>query len=208
MTRLFNEPELVVATHNPGKLREIAELLEPFGMQVLSAGALGLPEPVEDGLTFITNAELKARAAVKGSDKPALSDDSGLVVPALGGYPGIYSARWAGPNKDFKIAMNRVQDELGDKDRRAYFVAALALAWPDGHIEIFEGAVHGTLVWPPRGDFGFGYDAIFQPNGYSLTFGEFEPSAKHAISHRANAFNQLVTACFLPLPQLAKPPTA
>lgn len=198
MARLFNEPELIIATHNPGKLREIAQLFEPFGVQVLSAGELGLPEPMEDGLTFIANAEVKARAAVEGSDKPAVSDDSGLVVPALGGDPGIYSARWAGPGKNFNVAMKRVQDELGNKDRRAYFVAALALAWPDGHIEMFEGTVHGTLVWPPRGDLGFGYDPMFQPNGYDITFGEFEPSAKHAISHRADAFNQLVAACFAP----------
>ena len=198
MARLFNEPELIIATHNPGKLREIAQLFEPFGVQALSAGELGLPEPMEDGLTFIANAEVKARAAVEGSDKPAVSDDSGLVVPALGGDPGIYSARWAGPGKNFNVAMKRVQDELGNKDRGAYFVAALALAWPDGHIEMFEGTVHGTLVWPPRGDLGFGYDPMFQPNGYDITFGEFEPSAKHAISHRADAFNQLVAACFSP----------
>jgi len=198
MARLFNEPELIIATHNPGKLREIAQLFEPLGVQVQSAGELGLPEPMEDGLTFIANAEVKARAAVEGSDKPAVSDDSGLVVPALGGDPGIYSARWAGPGKNFNVAMKRVQDELGNKDRGAYFVAALALAWPDGHIEMFEGTVHGTLVWPPRGDLGFGYDPMFQPNGYNITFGEFEPSAKHAISHRADAFNQLVAACFAP----------
>lgn len=198
MARLFNEPELIIATHNPGKLREIAQLFEPFGVQALSVGELGLPEPMEDGLTFIANAEVKARAAVEGSDKPAVSDDSGLVVPALGGDPGIYSARWAGPGKNFNVAMKRVQDELGNKDRGAYFVAALALAWPDGHIEMFEGTVHGTLVWPPRGDLGFGYDPMFQPNGYDITFGEFEPSAKHAISHRADAFNQLVAACFAP----------
>ena len=198
MARLFNEPELIIATHNPGKLHEIAQLFEPFGVQVRSASELGLPEPMEDGLTFIANAEVKARAAVEGSDKPAVSDDSGLVVPALGGDPGIYSARWAGPGKNFNVAMKRVQDELGNKDRGAYFVAALALAWPDGHIEMFEGTVHGTLVWPPRGDLGFGYDPMFQPNGYDITFGEFEPSAKHAISHRADAFNQLVAACFSP----------
>ncbi len=198
MAPLFSDPELVIATHNPGKLREIAELLEPFGIQVLSAGELGLPEPVEDGPTFIANAKIKARAAVEGSGKPALSDDSGLVVPALAGAPGIYSARWGGPKKDFNVAMNRVQGELGNKDRRAHFVAALALAWPDGHEEVFEGAVHGTLVWPPRGDLGFGYDPMFQPDGYDITFGEFKPSAKHAISHRADAFNQLVAACFTP----------
>ena len=198
MARLFNEPELIIATHNPGKLREIAALLTPFGMQVLSAGDLGLPEPMEDGLTFAANAKIKARAAVKGSDKPALADDSGLVVPALGGKPGIYSARWAGQGKDFNVAMKRIQNELGNKSRRAYFVAALALAWPDGHMEVFEGEVHGTLVWPPRGRLGFGYDPMFQPDGFNITYGEFEPSAKHAISHRANAFDQLVAACFAP----------
>ena len=198
MARLFNEPELIIATHNPGKLHEIAALLAPFGMQVLSAGDLGLSEPLEDGLTFAANAEIKARAAVAGSNKPALADDSGLVVPALGGKPGIYSARWAGQGKDFNVAMKRVQGELGDKNRRAYFVAALALAWPDGHMEVFEGAAHGTLVWPPRGHLGFGYDSMFQPDGYNITYGEFEPSAKHTISHRANAFNQLVAACFAP----------
>ena len=196
MARRFKEPELIIATHNPGKLREIADLLVPFGTRVLSAGELGLPEPVEDGETFIANAEIKARAAVDGSGKPALSDDSGLVVPALNGDPGIYSARWAGPEKDFDMAMRRVHEELGDKDRRAYFVAALALGWPDGHMEVFEGTVHGTLVWPHRGERGFGYDPMFVPDGYDITFGEFEPSAKHAISHRADAFNQLVAACF------------
>ena len=198
MARLFNEPELIIATHNPGKLREIAALLTPFGMQVLSAGDLGLPEPIEDGLTFAANAKIKARAAVEGSDKPALADDSGLVVPALDGKPGIYSARWAGQGKDFNVAMKRIQNELGNKSRRAYFVAALALAWPDGHMEVFEGEVHGTLVWPPRGRLGFGYDSMFQPDGFNITYGEFEPSAKHAISHRANAFDQLVAACFAP----------
>lgn len=196
MARRFTEPELVIATHNPGKLSEIADLLAPFGTKVLSAGALGLPEPVEDGLTFLANAEIKARAAAEGSGRPALSDDSGLVVLALGGDPGIYSARWAGPRKDFDVAMKRVHDELGDRDRSAYFVAALALCWPDGHIEAFEGRVDGTLVWPPRGDKGFGYDPMFLPGGHVITFGEFEPDAKHAISHRARAFRQLVDACF------------
>ena len=198
MARRFSEPELVIATHNPGKLVEIAELLEPYGTNVLSAGELGLPEPVEDGLTFIANAEIKARAATEGSGKPALSDDSGLAVPALGGDPGIYSARWAGPDKDFDMAMRSVHEELGDKDRRAYFVAALALCWPDRHMEVFEGPVDGTLVWPPRGDKGFGYDPMFQPDGYDITFGEFAPSAKHDISHRADAFAKLVAACFQP----------
>jgi len=196
MARRFTEPELVIATHNPGKLREIAELLEPFGTTVHSAGELGLPEPVEDGTTFIANAEIKARAAAEGSGRPALSDDSGLVVPALDGRPGIHSARWAGPEKDFDMAMEKVQKDLGDGDRRAHFAAALALCWPDGDMEVFEGTVHGTLVWPPRGDRGFGYDPMFVPDGYEITFGEFEPTDKHAISHRADAFRKLVAACF------------
>jgi len=196
MARRFTDPDLVIATHNPGKLREMAELLEPFGTRVHSAGALGLPEPVEDGETFIANAEIKARASAEGAGKPALSDDSGLVVPALGGRPGIHSARWAGPEKDFDLAMRLVHEELGDGDRRAYFISALALCWPDGHMETFEGTVHGQLVWPPRGDQGFGYDPMFQPDGFDITFGEFEPAAKHTISHRAEAFRKLVAACF------------
>ncbi len=196
MARRFTDPDLVIATHNPGKLREIAELLAPFGTRVLSAGELGLPEPIEDGDTFIANAEIKARASAEGSGKPALSDDSGLVVPALGGRPGIHSARWAGPDKDFGLAMRRAHEDVGDKDRRAHFVSALALCWPDGHMETFEGTVHGTLAWPPRGTNGFGYDAMFQPDGHDITFGEFEPAAKHQISHRADAFRKLVAACF------------
>jgi XTP/dITP diphosphohydrolase len=197
MARRFAGPALVVASHNPGKLREIADLLRPYGVAAVGAAALGLPEPEETGATFEANAELKALAAARASGKPALADDSGLVVPALGGGPGIYSARWAGPAKDFARAMRRVEDGLaGVPDRRAHFVAALALAWPDGHVETFRGEVHGALVWPPRGERGFGYDPIFVADGARETFGEMEPGAKHAISHRAVAFDRLVRACF------------
>ena len=204
MTRYFTEKKLIIASHNQGKVREIGELLTPFGIEVVSAGALGLPEPEETGATFEANAELKARAAAAAAQLPALADDSGVVVPALGGDPGIYSARWAGPTKDFTIAMRRVEDALsangarGTDDRHASFVAVLALAWPDDHIEMFRGEAHGTLVWPPRGNKGFGYDPMFVPDGYTITFGEMDPAAKHAISHRARAFAKLVDACFKP----------
>lgn len=197
--RRYTERQLIIASHNPGKAREIAELLAPFGIEVISAAALNLPEPEETGTTFIANAELKARAAATAAALPALADDSGLVVEALGGAPGIFSARWAGPGKDFAIAMKRVEDELqaqATANRRAHFIAALALCWPDGHCESFEGRVDGALVWPPRGGKGFGYDPIFVPDGHRQTFGEMEPAAKHAISHRADAFRQLTAACF------------
>jgi XTP/dITP diphosphohydrolase len=198
-TRRFREPRLVIATHNNGKLAEIDDLLRPFGVDVLGAGALGLPEPEETGDSFEANASLKAHAAAEASGLPALADDSGLVVPALGGEPGIDSARWAGPQRDFSLAMRTVQDRLQrTDDRRAYFVAALALAWPDGHAEVFRGEAHGVLVWPPRGDKGFGYDPMFQPEGDTRTFGEIEPAEKHRISHRADAFRRLVAACFAP----------
>jgi XTP/dITP diphosphohydrolase len=197
LARRFAGDRLVIATHNPGKLAEIADLVAPFGVKVLGATGLGLAEPEETGMSFAANAELKARAAASHSGMPALADDSGLVVPALGGAPGIYSARWAGPEKDFERAMARVEERLSGKpDRRAHFVAALALAWPDGHVESFEGEVHGTLVWPPRGKLGFGYDPMFLPAGGTLTFGEMDPAAKHRISHRAAAFRKLVAACF------------
>ena len=199
MSRKFAEKTLVVASHNGGKVREIRELLAPFGIETLSAGDLGLDEPEETGDTFRANAELKALAAAKASGKPSLADDSGLCVEALGGAPGIYSARWAGPQKDFDFAMERVRlglVEEGTLDTRAHFVCGLALAWPDGHIEYFEGRVDGELVWPPRGDKGFGYDPMFVPNGYEETFGEMEPERKHAMSHRADAFRQLVDNCF------------
>lgn len=197
MPRRLADKRLIIASHNPGKVREIAALLAPFGVEVVSAAALGLPEPDETGTTFEANAALKARAAARRGALPALADDSGLCVPAIGGAPGIYSARWAGPEKDFLWAMEKVEAALGGKeDRRAFFVAALALAWPDDHVEIFRGEVHGRLVWPPRGDRGFGYDPIFVPEGHTLTFGEMEPAAKHAISHRAAAFAKLIDACF------------
>jgi XTP/dITP diphosphohydrolase len=172
-------------------------LLRSFKVEVISGAELGLPEPEETGRTFIANAELKAVAAAQGSTSPALADDSGLVVPALGGAPGVMSARWAGPAKDFGFAMSRVERELvGLADRGAYFACALALAWPDGHCECFEGVVHGRLVFPPRGEHGFGYDPIFVANGRDITFGEMDPAEKHRISHRADAFRKLVAACF------------
>ncbi|MGE5517668.1 MAG: RdgB/HAM1 family non-canonical purine NTP pyrophosphatase [Bacteroidota bacterium] len=197
MSRQFREGKLVIASHNAGKVREIGELLAPFGVEVVSAGALGLAEPEETGTTFVANAELKAHAAAKAANLPALADDSGLAVDGLGGDPGIYSARWAGPSKDFAAAMALVNDKLGaNPDRRGRFVCALALAWPDGACETFEGVVEGELVWPPRGLAGFGYDPMFQPNGHAITFGEMEPAAKHEISHRADAFRKLVATCF------------
>ncbi|MBL26743.1 MAG: non-canonical purine NTP pyrophosphatase, RdgB/HAM1 family [Rhodospirillaceae bacterium] len=193
MTRRLTEGPLVVATHNQGKAKEIAALLAPFRLEVKAAGDLGLPEPEETGATFIDNAVIKARAAAEKSGLPALADDSGLAVHGLDGSPGIYSARWAGPGKDFAVAMARVETELGDNpDRGAHFVCALALAWPDGHVETFQGEVHGRLVFPGRGTQGFGYDPIFTPDGYDQTFGEMDPEAKDRISHRAAAFRQLV----------------
>ena len=198
MARRLTETDLVLASHNKGKLVEIAALVEPLGYKVISAGDLGLPEPEETGSTYRENAELKAKAAALASGKPALSDDSGLSVSALGGAPGIYSARWAGPNKDFDAAMRRVADALlmtGQYDRDAKFICALSLCWPDGHIETFEGQVSGTICWPARGDRGFGYDPIFIPAGHDITFGEMDPDAKHAMSHRADAFRQLLAAC-------------
>ncbi|MCW3836501.1 RdgB/HAM1 family non-canonical purine NTP pyrophosphatase [Sphingomonas canadensis] len=189
---------LVIASHNPGKVREIEALLGPYGIQPVSAAALDLPEPEETGTTFVANAELKALQAADLSGLPALADDSGLCVDALNGDPGIYSARWAGPGKDFAVAMRRVEDAIAakgpDASRDAHFVCALALAWPDGHVEWFEGRVDGTLVWPPRGDRGFGYDPLFVPLGHDISFGEMDPEAKHAMSHRARAFAQLVAA--------------
>lgn len=197
MTRRFSDDRLVIASHNPGKVTEIAALVRPYGVAVVSAGELGLDEPEETGTSFVENAALKARTAALASGLPALADDSGLVVPALGGDPGIYSARWAGPGKDFKAAMEKVERALaGKSDRHAYFACALAIAWPDGHTETFEGTVHGTLVWPPRGTRGFGYDPMFQPEGYRETFGEMDPDRKHEMSHRARAFRLFVDACF------------
>ncbi len=194
--RRLEPGRLVLATHNPGKVREIAALLGPFGMDVVAAGDLGLPEPEETGLTFAANAELKAIAAATASGLPALADDSGLCVDALGGAPGIYSARWAGPGKDFAAAMARVDDEMAGGPAGAQFVCALTLAWPDGHFETYEGCCHGSLVWPPRGTLGFGYDAMFVADGMTATFGEIPYDTKHVMSHRAKAFAQLVAACF------------
>ena len=191
---------LLVASHNRGKIWEIRELLEPFGFDVVSAKDKDLDDPEETGDSFEANAEIKARAAAVAG-LPALADDSGLVVPALGGEPGIYSARWAGPDKNFRLAMQAVWDKLAGGDPAAYFACALSLCWPSdsgsaGHIETFEGAVHGELVWPPRGNKGFGYDPMFVPKGHNITFGEIDPARKHVISHRANAFQKLVAACF------------
>lgn len=204
MARRFTGARLVIASHNAGKLREIAALMTPFGVHTESAAALGLAEPEETGVSFVENAELKARAAAVATGAPALADDSGLVVSALNGEPGIHSARWAEtgrPNglagRDFTAAMARVEAELADNpDRTARFTAALSLAWPDGHCESVEGQVHGALVFPGRGAHGFGYDPIFLPDGYRQTFGEMDPDEKDAISHRAVAFAQLTEACF------------
>ncbi len=199
MARRFTGGKLVVASHNAGKLREIAALLAPRGVEALGAPALGLDEPEETGASFRENAEIKAHAAARAAGLPALADDSGLVVPALGGAPGIHSARWAGPERDFAAAMARLEAELAktpQADRRAHFACALALAWPDGHCETVEGAVHGRLVFPPRGARGFGYDPVFVPDGYAITFGEMDPAEKHRISHRARAFARLIAACF------------
>ena len=201
MARKFSGDRLVIASHNTGKVREMIELMAPFGVEVHTAEALGLAEPEETGTTFRANGELKARASALGAKLPAFADDSGLVVPALNGDPGIYSARWAGETRDFGIAMNLVEDALkktgaSPEDANAYFVSALCLCWPDGHVENFEGEVHGTLSFPPRGDNGFGYDPIFVPDGYNVTFGEMPAVEQHALSHRARAFEKLVAACF------------
>ncbi len=178
-------------------MREISALLEPYAQRLYSAAELNLPEPEETGSTFAENAALKAEVAAQGSGKPALADDSGLAVSALNGDPGIYSARWAGPDKDFTLAMEKVHEALGDSaDRSAAFMCVMALAWADGHTEIFEGRVEGTIIWPPRGGKGFGYDPIFIPEGYDVTFAEMEPDEKQKISHRARAFEKLVQACF------------
>jgi XTP/dITP diphosphohydrolase len=199
---------LVIATHNPGKLAEMRELLAPFRIEAISAGEMGLDEPEETGTTFSENARIKACAAALASALPAFADDSGLVVEALGGAPGIHSARWAGPDRNFGRAMSEIEDKLQaarattPESRKAHFVSALCLAWPDGHVEEFEGRVDGTLVWPPRGDKGFGYDPIFLPDGYSRTFGEMTSEEKHGLpprglglSHRARAFRKLAEAC-------------
>jgi XTP/dITP diphosphohydrolase len=212
--RKLGPGKLVIASHNQGKVREIADLLGPYGIEPVSAAELDLPEPDEIGISFAENADLKARQAADLSGLPALADDSGLCVEALGGRPGIYSARWAlgadpsvppaaGPgevqgDRDFNLAMRRVEEELEalgpEASRDAHFVCALALCWPDGHCEWFEGRVDGRLVWPPRGDRGFGYDPMFEPVGRDISFGEMDPAEKHKISHRADAFRKLVAA--------------
>jgi XTP/dITP diphosphohydrolase len=200
--------QLVIATHNPGKLAEMRELLAPHGIEAISAGELGLGEPEETGDTFVANARIKAIAAAKAARLPAFADDSGLAVDALDGAPGIYSARWAGPTKDFAVAMTRIErllQERGAKapaQRRAHFVSALCVAWPDGHLEEVEARVDGTLVWPPRGTAGFGYDPMFLPDGHGRTFGEMTSLEKHGLpplglglSHRARAFVKLAEIC-------------
>lgn len=197
MTRKLEKGRLVAATHNTGKVKELKDLFEPVGLEVVSAIELNLDEPDETEMTFTGNALLKARAACTATGAPALSDDSGLAVEALGGQPGIYSARWAGEPRDFMVAMKKVEEELaslGTANRRARFVCALAVVWPDGHEEVFEGEVHGELVWPPRGEKGFGYDPMFVADGETETFGEMDPAKKHAMSHRADAFKNLEAA--------------
>jgi XTP/dITP diphosphohydrolase len=207
MARKLTGP-VVIATHNPGKLKEMRELLALYGVGTESAAELALPEPKETGETFGANARIKALAAARASGKPAFADDSGLVVDALGGEPGIHSARWAGPDKDFRGAMNRIQTLLiehgatASEQRRAHFVAALCIAWPDGHVEEFDGRVDGIAVWPPRGDKGFGYDPLFRPDGFDRTFGQMDAEEKHGLppqgqglSHRARAFMKLAAAC-------------
>lgn len=201
-TKSLRGAKLVVASHNRGKLKEIDDLLKPFGVETVMAGDLGLPEPEETETSFEGNARLKSEHAAKASGLAAISDDSGLCVDSLQGDPGVYSARWASPSKDFALAMRKIEEKLRaagaatpDK-RKAHFISALAVSWPGGETRCYEGRVDGTLVWPPRGDNGFGYDPMFLPEGASLTFGEMEPSAKHAVSHRARAFKKLVDDLF------------
>lgn len=194
--KLIKGMRLVAATHNPGKAREIEALLDG-NYRIVTAGSLNLPEPDETESTFVGNAMLKARHAAEASGEVALADDSGLSVAALDGAPGIFSARWAGPGKDFALAMKKVEErleEVGSTDRRAWFTSALAVAWPDGPCVVVEGRIDGDLVFPPRGDRGFGYDPIFRPEGSELTFGEMDPAEKDALSHRARAFARLKAA--------------
>jgi XTP/dITP diphosphohydrolase len=204
MPRRFTEPSLVVASHNPGKVREIGHLLRPYGVETVSAGELGLPVPRETEDTFEGNARIKARAAASASGLAALADDSGIAIEALGGAPGVHTADWAETpaGRDYMQAMRRAWDELeriaAPEPRRARFVCCLSLAWPDGHDETFVGTAEGRLVWPPQGDRGFGYDPMFLPDGWRQTFGEMDPDRKHRISHRADAFRQLVAACLVP----------
>lgn len=205
--RKLTQGKLVIASHNAGKLREIRALLEPFGIDPVSAGELGLPEPAETEDSFAGNALIKARASALGSGLPALADDSGLMVDALGGAPGVYTADWAekqpyegGPGRDWYMAMGKVEGKLAalgeGVNRSAHFVSTLALVWPDGEEALFEGRVSGVLVWPPRGSNGFGYDPVFQPLGKTITFGEMEPAEKHSVNHRAFAFEKMVEALF------------
>ena len=197
--RKFTGDQLVVATHNKGKLEEISALLAPYGVKITSNDDHGLPEPVEDGVTFIDNARIKAHAAAKATGLPALADDSGLSVDALDGAPGIYTADWAETpqGRDFPMAMKKVEDALpADASRKAQFNCTLVLAWPDGHDEVFAGILHGALVWPMRGENGHGYDPVFQPDGFEQTCGEMDRWEKNKISHRADAFGKLVTGCF------------
>ncbi len=202
---------VVIATHNPGKLAEMRELLSPYGIAAQSASDLNLAEPEETGTTFAANARIKAMAASAATERAAFADDSGLVIEALDGEPGIHSARWAGPGKDFRFAMNRIQTLLVEKgattpeQRKAHFIAALCIAWPDGHVEEFEGRVDGVIIWPPRGEAGFGYDPLFLPDGFATTFGEMTALEKHGLpplglglSHRARAFVKLADACLKP----------
>ena len=197
--RQFTEDTLVIATHNAGKMREIGALFAGFDIHILSAADLGLAEPDETETSFTGNAILKARAAAMASGKPALADDSGLAVTVLEGAPGIYSARWAGPDRDFSLAMKAVETALaktGYADHSAEFICALAIVWPDGDVVCVEGRIKGQITFPARGTKGFGYDPIFQPDGHKISFGEMNPDAKHAISHRADAFAQLLSRCF------------
>ena len=197
MPREFAEKQLVVASHNKGKVAEITDLLAPYTLKIVAISELSLPAPEETGKTFIDNALIKAQAAVEGCGLPCLADDSGLSVEALNGQPGIFSARWAGPEQNFNLAMAAVNQKLGNKaNRSAFFVSALTLAWPDGYSESFEGRIYGTIVWPPRGSGGFGYDPIFMPDGYNKTFGEIPYDEKQLISHRAVAFQKLINGCF------------
>lgn len=200
--RKFSEKSLLVASHNSGKIEEIRKLLEPYGVAVVSAADHGLPEPEETENSFVGNARIKAHAAAVATGLPALSDDSGICIDGLGGRPGVYTADWAetGNGRDFAMAMSRAWRELEEADaalpRLAQFCCTLVLAWPDGHDEVFEGQITGQIVWPPRGDEGHGYDPIFQPTGYDVTFGELDRWEKNEISHRADAFRKLVSGCF------------
>ncbi|WP_298968830.1 RdgB/HAM1 family non-canonical purine NTP pyrophosphatase [uncultured Roseobacter sp.] len=202
MTRAFDGKRILIATHNAGKLEEMQQLFEPYGVSVVGAAEMNLAEPVETETTFVGNARIKARAAVEATGLPALADDSGIEVEALGNQPGVYTADWAETSngRDFIMAMTKTHDLLEEKGashpRRARFRATLVLAWPDGHDEVFEGKVNGTLVWPMRGQTGHGYDPMFQPDGHDITFAEMDPAEKNRISHRADAFAKLIAGCF------------